>query len=130
MNPVLLVLVSGIGLNGLVILGFLFSGRGELILSVAAGASLPILLSAVLLYLGKRAIGQTPQYYQNLNIIGFGVKIILIGGWAALLISGGTLHNVTVIVTLLTNFLAWHMTEAYHWPLFVAQRQEKEGESA
>ena len=128
MNPALLVLLAGIVMNGLAMLGMWFAGHPEWIMSLLAGAILPVLISCALLYVGSRQKGRDGVYFQKLNIIGFGVKILLIGGWAALLLGSENLHNMTFIVTLLTNFLAWHMTEAYHWPLLTGREELNEGD--
>lgn len=128
MRSTLITLLGGLGANTLVILGFWLSGRGVLVPSLLAGALLPILMSASLIYVASRYRGRTPMFFQQLNIIGFGLKIILIGAWAAIMITGPDIDKVTFIVTLLINFLAMHMTEAYHWPLFMGGGESKNGD--
>ncbi len=115
--------------NGLVIFGFIFTGKTELIMSLIAGAILPILISAILLVWagGNKKYGA--QQLQKINIIGFFFKVILLGVWAVILINSGTLDMVTFVVILLINFLAWHGVEAYYWPLFMASNAQREGEN-
>ena len=115
--------------NGLVIFGFIFTGKTELIMSLIAGAILPILISAILLVWAGGNKKYSAQQLQKINIIGFFFKVILLGVWAVILINSGTLDRVTFIVILLINFLAWHGVEAYYWPLFMASNAHREGEN-
>ncbi len=117
-------------LNGLVIAAFLFTARADLILSVMAGAFLPVFISGSLLFWADYNKNYDAQQLQKINIIGFFLKVILLGIWAVILINAGTLDKMTFIVTLLINFLAWHGVEAYYWPLFIARNTQAKGENS
>ncbi|NQV30470.1 MAG: hypothetical protein HQ508_06250 [Candidatus Marinimicrobia bacterium] len=116
-------------LNGLVIFGFIFTGKAELIMSLLAGAILPVLISGILLVWGGGNKKYDAQQLQKINIIGFFFKVILLGLWAVIIINSGTLDKVTFIVILLINFLAWHGVEAYYWPLFMTANAQRKGEN-
>ena len=130
MRPWQIVGVSAILFNGLISAALLFSQRSELVSSVIAAALIPVLISMGLLFwVENKAIREAAQL-QKINIIGFFLKIILLGMWAAILLNAGTLHKMTFVVILLTNFLAWHGVEAYYWPLFMAEDREEKGENS
>ena len=121
MKPWIWLLVFALVLNGLVCLGLLLAGMGAFIASVVAGAALPVTISVLLLFIAEHMKFTKTHSWQTLNIIGFFGKIILIGAWVALLVSGGRMHNVIFIVTLVINFLVWHGVEAYYWSLYTAK---------
>jgi len=120
--------VSALILNGLALLALLFVGHPELVKSVLAGAIIPVLISGGLLLWAEYSKTNDAQNLQKINIVGFFFKVILLGIWSAILVKAGTLDNVTFIVTLVINFLAWHGVEAYYWPLFMARSAQKTGE--
>ena len=120
--------VSALILNGLALLALIFIGRLELVKSVLAGAIIPVLISGGLLLWAEHSKTNDAQSLQKINIVGFFFKVILLGIWSAILVKAGTLDNVTFIVTLVINFLAWHGVEAYYWPLFMARSPQKTGE--
>ncbi len=120
--------LSALLLNGLVVLALVFTGNMEKVNSVLAGAVIPLLISGGLLVWAEYSKTKDPQYLQKLNIIGFLIKIVLLGAWATLLIKAGNLDNVIFIVMLVINFLAWHGVEAYYWRLFMADTGQKQGE--
>ncbi len=122
--------VSALILNGLAILALLFAGRFDLVNSVLAGAIIPILISGGLLLWAEYSKTNDAQNLQKINIIGFFFKVLLLGVWSAILVKAGTLDNVTFIVILVINFLAWHGVEAYYWPLFMAGSTQKTGENS
>jgi len=122
--------VSALILNGLAILALIFMGQLEKVNSVLAGAIIPILISGVLLVWAEYSKTNDSQNLQKLNIIGFFFKVVLLGIWSVILMKAGTLDNVTFIVMLLINFLAWHGVEAYYWPLFMARSTQKTGENS
>ena len=130
MRPWQVVGASAVLLNGLVIAAFIFTARTELINSVLAAALLPILISMGLLFWVEMKKIQEPNQLQKINIIGFFLKVILLGLWAAILLNAGTLHKMTFVVILLINFLAWHGVEAYYWPLFMGEDREEIGEKS
>ena len=112
--------VSALILNGLAILALIFTGRPDLVKSVLAGAIIPILISGGLLLWAEYSKTNDAQNLQKINIIGFFFKVVLMGIWSTILLKAGALDNVTFIVILVINFLAWHGVEAYYWPLFMA----------
>ena len=120
--------VSALIFNGLVLLALVFVGQPDKITSVLAGAIIPILISGALLIWAEYSKTNDPQNLQKINIIGFFFKVILLGVWAAILVKAGTLDNMTFIVILVINFLAWHGVEAYYWRLFMARETQKTGE--
>ncbi|MBC8193547.1 MAG: hypothetical protein H8E18_14265, partial [FCB group bacterium] len=113
--------VSALILNGLAILALIFTGRPDLVKSVLAGAIIPILISGGLLLWAEYSKTNDAQNLQKINIIGFFFKVVLMGIWSTILLKAGALDNVTFIVILVINFLAWHGVEAYYWPLFMAR---------
>jgi hypothetical protein len=123
------VLVAASVLNGLISAGLFFTGHSQWIQSGLAAAFLPVFISTVMLFVAENVTFSSAQALQSLNIIGFFVKILLIGGWVALLISTSSVQNVIFIVILVINFLVWHGVEAYYWPLFMAGRG-KTGENS
>ena len=122
--------LSALILNGLAVLALVFVERLDLVSSILAGAIIPILISGALLLWAEYSNTNDAQNLQKINIIGFFFKVILLGIWAAILVKAGTLDNVTFIVTLVINFLAWHGVEAYYWPLFMARSTQKTGENS
>ena len=120
--------VSALILNGLALLALLFVGHPELVKSVLAGAIIPVLISGGLLLWAEYSKTNDAQNLQKINIVGFFFKVILLGIWSAILVKAGTLDNVTFIVTLVINFLAWHGVEAYYWQLFTARSAQTTGE--
>ena len=121
--------LAAVLLNGLVIFGFFFTGKSDLITSLLAGAMLPVVISGILLLWGGSNKNYDAQQLQKINIIGFFLKVILLGLWAVILINSGTLDTVTFIVIMLINFLAWHGVEAYYWPLFMTGNAQRKGEN-
>ncbi len=117
-------------LNGIIIAAFAFTGQLDLTTSVLAGAFLPVIISGSLLFWAEHNKNYDAHQLQRINIIGFFLKVILIGVWAVILINAGTLDKVTFIVILLINFLAWHGVEAYYWPLFIASNRHADGENS
>ncbi|MCF7823556.1 MAG: hypothetical protein K9N35_05230 [Candidatus Marinimicrobia bacterium] len=129
MRPWQIMGIAAIILNGLIILAFSFTGHSNRIFSVIAAALIPTLISLGLLFwVDKQQIDNASQL-QKINIFGFFIKVILLGAWAAMLLNAKTLHNVTFIVILLLNFLAWHGVEAYYWPLFMGRSGQADGEN-
>jgi hypothetical protein len=124
MRPWQVLVLAALVLNGLVLAAFAFTARLDLVTSVLGGAFLPVLISSVLLFWVDHNEIHDPQQLQKMNIIGFFFKVILLGGWAVVLLQANVLDKVTFIVTLLINFLAWHGVEAYYWPLFMARNDK------
>jgi hypothetical protein len=120
--------VSALLLNGLAVLALIFVQRLDLMKSILAGAVIPILISGGLLLWAEFSKTNDVKNLQKINIIGFLFKVILLGVWAAILVKAGTVDNVTFIVSLVINFLAWHGVEAYYWPLFMTGSTQKTGE--
>ena len=130
MRPWKILAIAAALLNGLIIAAFLFTARSDLISSVIAGALLPVIISGALLFWADHNKISDAQQLQKINIIGFFLKVILLGIWAVILINAGTLDKMTFIVLLLINFLAWHGVEAYYWPLFMAGNGHAKGENS
>ena len=130
MKPWKVVGVSAVLLNGLIIAAFYFTGNPDRMTSVLSAALIPVLISMGLLYWVESNQIQKPDQLQKINITGFFLKVILLGIWAAILLNAGTLHNMTFVVILLINFLAWHGVEAYYWPLFMAVDRKEIGEKS
>jgi len=128
-RPWQLLLFSAAVMNGIILAALGFSGHADLLNSVLAGASLPVLISTVLLFWVDVNHVEDVLQLQKINIIGFFLKVVLLGGWAVLLIRSGVLDKVTFIVILLINFLAWHGVEAYYWRLFMAGNGQGKGEN-
>ncbi|MCF7922344.1 MAG: hypothetical protein K9M55_06545 [Candidatus Marinimicrobia bacterium] len=117
-------------LNGLAVLALIFAGHFDRLNSVIAGAILPVLISGGLLIWAEYSKTNEPKNLQKINIMGFFFKVVLLGLWSVILVKAGTLDNVTFIVMLVINFLAWHGVEAYYWPLFMARDAQKTGENS
>lgn len=130
MRPWQVMGISALLLNGLVIVGLMFAGRPERISSVLAAALIPVLISGGLLFWVDTQKLSNHITLQKINIFGFFLKVILLGLWAAILLKAGTLHNMTFVVIMLINFLAWHGVEAYYWPLFMAGNGHVNGEKS
>jgi len=124
MRPWQVMAFAALILNSIIIAAFAFTDQLDLASSVLAGAFLPILISGSLLFWVEHNKIHDAQQLQKINIIGFFVKVILLGIWIVILIKAGTLDKVTFIVILLINFLAWHGVEAYYWPLFMGGNDE------
>ena len=84
-----------------------------------AGSAPPVFLSTILLFIAENLREKTTKRLQGLNVIGFFVKIVFIGPWIVIIDAKAEINITIFILSLLTNFLAWHMVEAYHWPLFL-----------
>jgi len=130
MKPWQVLGTSALVLNGVVLAALALVARFDLITSVLAGALLPVIISAALLFWADSKSNASAQQLQNINIIGFIIKVVLIGSWAVFLLQTGVLSKVTFIVILLINFLAWHGVEAYYWRLFMAGNGLKQGENS
>ncbi len=130
MRPWQILSISALLLNGLILAGFEFAGKSDHMSSVLAGAMLPVLISGGLLFWVDWQKIHDVLVLQKINIVGFFLKVILLGLWAAILINAGTLDKMTFIVILLINFLAWHGVEAYYWPLFRAGNGQENGEKS
>ncbi len=130
MRPWQVLGLAALLLNGLILAAFVFTARLDLITSVLAGALLPVVISGGLLFWADYNKTFDAQQLQKINIVGFFMKVVLLGIWAAILISAGTLDKMTFIVTLLINFLAWHGVEAYYWSLFMARNGHLKGENS
>lgn len=129
MRPWQVLVVAAVVLNGLVVSAFIFAQSFELITPVLAGAILPVFISGGLLYWADTNKNRTAQELQKINIIGFILKIILLGIWAIFHINTGVMDKMTFIVMLLINFLAWHGVEAYYWRLFMLGNGHQKGEN-
>ncbi|MBT3229994.1 MAG: hypothetical protein HOD43_05300 [Candidatus Marinimicrobia bacterium] len=130
MKPWQVMGLAALVLNSVIIAAFAFTNQFVLIKSALAGAFLPIIISGVILFWVEKNKIHEAQQLQKINIIGFLAKVLLLGLWIVILIKSGTIDNVTFIVILLINFLAWHGVEAYYWPLFMAGNGHAKGENS
>ncbi|NQT63697.1 MAG: hypothetical protein HQ556_12110 [Candidatus Marinimicrobia bacterium] len=130
MKPWQVIGLAALVLNSIVIAAFAFTNQFDLIKSALAGAFLPVVISGVILFWVDKNKIHDAQQLQKINIIGFFAKVIMLAIWIVILIKSGTMDNVTFIVILLINFLAWHGVEAYYWPLFMADNGPAKGENS
>lgn len=114
MNPAMKILVPAAILNGLAIVGLFITNRGDWALATLAGALLPIVISTVSLWLFSRQQKLTFKKAQAFMLYSFMAKIILIGLWVVLMVTSENIEQLPFISSLLINFLAWHLSEAYH----------------
>ncbi len=121
-------LLPAVLVNGIVLLGLGLSGHEPWVLTWFWGALLPVLLSSLLLGIAERLVTPRADSLQNLHLVGFFAKVILVGVWLFLFIPRPEIQRVVFTVSLLVNFLAWHVVEAYHWPLFLRRKTNHSGE--
>ena len=114
MNPALKILVPAVVLNGLTIIGLSITDRSHWAVAILAGALVPVVISTVSLWLFTQKRNLTFKQAQSFMLYSFMAKMILIGLWVVLIVSGPNIEVIPFISSLLINFLAWHMSEAYH----------------
>jgi len=108
------ILVPAILLNGLTIVGLVLTERSGFAMAVLAGALLPVTISTISLGLFSQKKNLTFKQAQAFMLYSFMAKMILIGGWVVLMATSENVPLIPFISSLLINFLAWHMSEAYH----------------
>jgi len=108
------------------ILGALFVAGSGLVWLVAGGASavavfaggiLPIATSigSLFIFFALKPDTGRQRKYQRFILINFLVKVVLIGLWTALVILAMQLPRGPFVASLLVNFFAWHVYEAYRY---------------
>ncbi|MFC1481435.1 hypothetical protein ACFL6E_04215 [Candidatus Neomarinimicrobiota bacterium] len=85
-------------------------------LAVLLAGVVPIGISAVSLLLFFRVeTKRTAAGHDRFVLINFLVKVVLIGTWLTSLLLATKLPHWPVVISLLANFLAWHLYEAYRY---------------
>lgn len=82
--------------------------------ALAAGGLVPAVVSWVSLALlldGSRPL--SAQTHQRDMLINFFAKVLLIGGWTVAVVLATTLPRTVFVASLLINFMAWHLLEAW-----------------
>ena len=95
---------------------WLLNGR-EAALAVVTGGLLPIAISGISLaiFFARKSRRGSHNRYQRFVLINFLVKVVLIGAWTALFLLVTALPRTPFVVSLLLNFFAWHVFEAYRY---------------
>lgn len=114
LNIALKILVPAVVLNGLAMMGLSLTGRLGFAIAVLAGALLPVTISTISLWLFSQKKNLTFRQAQAFMLYSFMAKMLLIGGWVVLMATSENIPLIPFISSLLINFLAWHMSEAYH----------------
>ncbi|UCH62938.1 MAG: hypothetical protein JSU77_00310 [Fidelibacterota bacterium] len=85
--------------------------------AVFAGGILPITISICSLFIFSILKPDTGGHkkYQRFILANFLVKVVLIGLWTALVLLAIHLPREPFIASLLINFFAWHVYEAYRY---------------
>lgn len=110
------VFIAGIGASRLL------AGAAAAI-AVLAGGIIPLVVSGVslaLFFYRKAGIVQQGAY-QRFVVINFIAKVILIGGWTAVILLTTSLPIAIFVVSLLVNFFLWHLYEAYRYQSVLKQ---------
>ncbi len=85
-------------------------------LAVLLGGVVPIGISAVSLVLFFRMdSNRTVAGHGRFVLINFLIKVVLIGSWLTSLFLTTKLPRMPVVISLLANFLTWHLYEAYRY---------------
>jgi hypothetical protein len=95
---------------------WLFSS-GEAAIAVVTGGLLPIVISAISLglFFARKTQEVSHERYQRFVLINFLVKVVLIGAWTVLFLLITALPRAPFVMSLLLNFFAWHVFEAYRY---------------
>lgn len=109
----IILVVLFIAITGLV---WLVTGAADA-LAVFVGGILPIVISIISIFAFFTLKPHTRSYkrYQRFVVVNFLVKVVLIGLWTALIILSVKIPPGPFVVSLLANFLAWHIYEAYRY---------------
>lgn len=114
MNPALKILGPAVVLNGLAIVGLFLTNRADWAVAILAGALLPVVISTVSLWLFARKRKLKFKQAQAFMLYSFMAKMILMGLWVVLMVTSENIDLLPFVSSLLINFLAWHLSEAYH----------------
>ena len=107
----------------------LFAGDSALFMAVSAGGLLPLTISGVSLVVFFRLLpGKLdPRKHDRFVIVNFLTKVVLIGvGMTAVLVLT-TWPQAAFVVTLLVNFLAWHLYEAFRYQQYYLAAGRRRG---
>ena len=87
-------------------------------LAVLAGGLLPVAVSVGSLRVFVLMFGPgnfDPKGYQRFVVTNFLVKLVLMGAWLAGILLTTSLPRGPFVASLLVNFMAWHLLEAYRY---------------
>ena len=96
-------------------------------MAVLAGGAVPLLISTVSLHFyASRGLGLmripaaganrvTTWAYQRFLLINFLLKALLIGLWTVFVLLATTWPQIPFVISLLVNFLVWHLFEAFSY---------------
>ncbi len=107
-------------------------GDSGLFLAVSAGGLLPLTISVVSLVVFFRLLpGKTgPRKHDRFVLLNFLAKVVLIGvGMTAVLVLT-TWSQVAFVISLLVNFLAWHLYEAFRYQQYHLAAGRRRGVAA
>ncbi len=114
MNPALKILAPAVALNGLTIAGFSLTKQPEIAIAILAGGLVPAVISTASLWLFSHKHDLTFRQAQAFMLYSFMTKFILLGLWVVMIVLSRNIRLVPFVISLLINFLAWHLSEAYH----------------
>lgn len=99
--------------------------------AVLAGGILPLVISGTSLVIFFSYISRIIEQgtYQRFVVINFIAKVLLIGVWTAVILLSTSLPIAPFIVSLLINFIIWHLFEAYRYQSALKQGITRTGES-
>ena len=118
--------VAGIGISGLL-------AGAATATAVLAGGIMPLVISGTSLglFFYRKSKVSLEKTYQRFVIINFIAKVLLIGGWTAVILLLTSLPIAAFIAALLVNFFLWHLYEAYRYHAVLKQDAAKgEGNTA
>ncbi len=94
-----------------------FAAGGASAAAVFAGGILPIAISltSLFIFFAYKPDRGSQKKYQHFILINFLVKVVLIGLWTALVMLAMQLPPGPFVASLLVNFFAWHVYEAYRY---------------
>ena len=92
-------------------------GDNGLFMAVWAGGLLPLAISVVSLVVFFRLLpGKLdPRQHDRFVIVNFLTKVVLIGAWITAVLVLTTWPQAAFVFSLLVNFMAWHLYEAFRY---------------
>ncbi len=95
-------------------------GNGSLFLAVLGGGLVPwiVSVSSLVLFFQWLPRRSGAMKHEKFVLLNFLVKVILIGGWVTLILMLTAWPVRAFIISLVVNFLAWHLYEAYCYQRF------------
>jgi hypothetical protein len=108
--------IAGIGASGLL-------AGAATANAVLAGGILPLVISGASLawFFYRKAVIVQQGAYQRFVVVNFITKVVLIGGWTAVILLTTSLPIAVFVVSLLVNFFIWHLFEAYRYQAVLKQ---------